>query len=224
VPRTPSPSLSSTFPEADLDSSYGCRKLCHGLSSAPSRPADLAATVSKRRIITARCGLPLAYLALTRVLSWLALPARSGVLRANAIAERFIGTLRHECLDHLMITRPRHLAAVLQVRSRHYNVHQPHRSLRQHTPTVRPLRRDRLGGLVYENVQVACRDRVLGTRTHIPTDPGPPSAAASAPFWPRRSSGTAASVAASPRKTAKHERQSGCGLVRRCPRESGGSR
>jgi transposase InsO family protein len=80
--------------------------------------------------------------------------------RANAIAERFIGTLRRECLDHLLITGPRHLAVVLREFVEHYNSHRPHRSLDQHPPTgrtpppsdatVRPLRRDRLGGLVHE--------------------------------------------------------------------------
>ena len=85
--------------------------------------------------------------------------------RANAIAERFIGTLRRECLDHLLITGPRHLAAVLREYVEHYNTHRPHRSLDQHPPegrtpplpgaTIRPLRRDRLGGLLHEYVQVA---------------------------------------------------------------------
>jgi putative transposase len=85
--------------------------------------------------------------------------------RANGIAERFIGTMRRECLDHLLITGPRHLAVVLHEFVEHYNTHRPHRSLRQQPPavrtpppspaTVRPLRRDRLGGLVHEYVQVA---------------------------------------------------------------------
>lgn len=85
--------------------------------------------------------------------------------RANAIAERFIGTLRRECLDHVLLIGPRHLAAVLQEYVEHYNTHRPHRSLHQHSPTgrtpppsgatVRLLRRDRLGGLVHEYLQVA---------------------------------------------------------------------
>jgi putative transposase len=84
---------------------------------------------------------------------------------ANAIAERWIGTLRRECLDRLLITRPRHLTAVLCEYVDHFNTHRPHRSLHQRPPAgrtpprsgaiVRPLRRDRLGGLVHEYVQVA---------------------------------------------------------------------
>jgi transposase InsO family protein len=85
--------------------------------------------------------------------------------RANAIAERFIGTLRRECLDHMLITGPRHLDVVLREFAQHYNAHRPHRSLHQRPPTgatpplsgatIRPLRRNRLGGLIHEYVQVA---------------------------------------------------------------------
>ena len=85
--------------------------------------------------------------------------------RANAIAERLIGTLRRECIDHLLIAGPRHLTLVLQEFIEHYSTHRPHRSLDQRPPAgptpplsaapIRPLRRDRLGGLVHEYVQVA---------------------------------------------------------------------
>ena len=54
--------------------------------------------------------------------------------RANAIAERLIGTLRRECLDHMLITGRRHLAVVLREFVEHYNTHRPHRSLDQHPP------------------------------------------------------------------------------------------
>jgi putative transposase len=84
--------------------------------------------------------------------------------RANAIAERFIGTLRRECLDHLLITGTRHLDVVLHEYLQHYNDHRPHRSLHQRPPAgdtpssdaaIHVLRRDRLGGLLHEYVQVA---------------------------------------------------------------------
>jgi putative transposase len=85
--------------------------------------------------------------------------------RANAIAERFIGTLRRECLDHLLITGPRHLDIVVREYVAHFNTHRPHRSLDQHPPAAsapprsgaatRVLRRDQLGGLIHEYVQVA---------------------------------------------------------------------
>ena len=52
--------------------------------------------------------------------------------RANAIAERFIGTLRRECLDHLLITGPRHLDVVLREYVQLFNAHQPHRSFNAH--------------------------------------------------------------------------------------------
>jgi len=56
--------------------------------------------------------------------------------RANAIVERFIGTLRRECLDHLLITGLRHLDIVLREFIQHFNTHRPHRSLDQRPPAA----------------------------------------------------------------------------------------
>ena len=64
--------------------------------------------------------------------------------RANAIAERFIGTLRRECLNHMLITGPRHLAVVLREFTEHYNTHRPHQSLISTRPQAalpRPAKR-----------------------------------------------------------------------------------
>ena len=44
--------------------------------------------------------------------------------RANAIAKRFIGSLRRECLDHLLITGPRHLDIVLREYVQHFVRHE----------------------------------------------------------------------------------------------------
>jgi putative transposase len=87
--------------------------------------------------------------------------------RARAHAERWVGTVRRECLDRLLIVGRRHLERVLSVYTLHYNEHRPHRSLAQRPPLApiaahgqqalgevflleRLRRRDRLGGLIHE--------------------------------------------------------------------------
>jgi putative transposase len=54
--------------------------------------------------------------------------------RANAYAERWIGTLRRECLDRLLIVNEGHLRRVIEQYVEHYNTHRPHRSLAQRPP------------------------------------------------------------------------------------------
>lgn len=58
--------------------------------------------------------------------------------RANAICERWIGTLRRECTDHLLIYSERHLRQVLTEYLAHYNQHRPHRALDRRPPQPPP--------------------------------------------------------------------------------------
>jgi putative transposase len=86
--------------------------------------------------------------------------------RANAYAERWVGTVRRELLDRMLIMGRRHLQAVLSGYVAHYNGHRPRRSLGQAPPLgtvaspapagiVGVARRDRLGGLIHEYAHVA---------------------------------------------------------------------
>jgi hypothetical protein len=63
-------------------------------------------------------------------------PCRSP--RANSFAERYVGTLRRECLDHLLIYGKRHLQRILAEYARHYNEHRPHQSQDQRPPLHEP--------------------------------------------------------------------------------------
>ena len=68
-------------------------------------------------------------------------PVRSP--RANSFAERYAGTLRRECLGHLLIYGERHLLQILGEYSRHYNEHRPHQSREQKTSAARAGPEDR---------------------------------------------------------------------------------
>ena len=78
--------------------------------------------------------------------------------KANASAERFVGTVRRECLDHLLIRGERHLRGVLREYLRHYNQERSRRSLALETPEPSAVRSrdgvvvrvDRLGGSIHE--------------------------------------------------------------------------
>jgi putative transposase len=88
--------------------------------------------------------------------------------RANAYAERWVGTVRRECLDRILIYNTRHLVAVLREYLAHYNRHRPHQGRGQRPPgrdtlpapvadlgVVRVRRRKVLHGLINEYEQAA---------------------------------------------------------------------
>lgn len=84
--------------------------------------------------------------------------------KANAIAERFVRTIRAECLDCLLILNRRHLEHVVRVYTEHYNRQRPHRALDLKPPDPANSglpasggiqRRDRLGGLIHEYYRAA---------------------------------------------------------------------
>jgi putative transposase len=81
---------------------------------------------------------------------------------ANAYAERWVGTVRAECLDWLLIVGRRHLEQVLRVYVEHDNRHRPHRALQLEAPD-RPARRTVVGEI--EPGQVRRRD-LLGGLLH----------------------------------------------------------
>src|SRR6266700_4616433 len=86
--------------------------------------------------------------------------------KANAYAERWVQTVRAECLDWTLLCGRRHLLRLLRGYVRHYNQQRPHRGLalaapeagERKSPHVDPReveRRDVLGGLIHEYHEVA---------------------------------------------------------------------
>jgi putative transposase len=92
-------------------------------------------------------------------------PARAP--KSNAQAERWVRSVRRECVDWLLILNRRHLERVLRTYLEHYDGHRPHRAPGQRPPVAgaRPAphggarlnihRRDHLGGLLHEYQRAA---------------------------------------------------------------------
>jgi len=96
---------------------------------------------------------------LTPALTALRSPPRAP--KANAYAERWVSTIRRECLDRMLIFHERQLIHVVTDYESHYNTHRPHRALAQRSPidsgeTQQPClagavrRTEVLGGLINE--------------------------------------------------------------------------
>jgi hypothetical protein len=120
--------------------------------------------------------------------------------KANAYAERWVSTVRRECLDRMLIFHERQLRHVLTEYEHHYNAHRPHRALEQRPPMelganrpfsyqwrgpayVGPRRSD-------QRIPSRCLTRAglrfLSPHTHRSLDQRPPAAATSEPVVPTR--------------------------------------
>jgi Integrase core domain len=88
-------------------------------------------------------------------------PIASGSPWQNCFAERLIGSIRRECLDHIVVVGEAHLRRILGAYATYYNVTRTHRSLDKDAPFSRPVQRDGsihsnavLGGLHHHYVQI----------------------------------------------------------------------
>ena len=79
----------------------------------------------------------------------------------NGYAERLIGSIRRECLDHVIVWGESHLRRILRSYARYYNDVRTHRSLNKDAPISRPIQRTGiissrpiLGGLHHHYVRV----------------------------------------------------------------------
>jgi transposase InsO family protein len=79
----------------------------------------------------------------------------------NGVAERLIGSIRRECVDHIIVLSEMHLRRVLKSYTDYYNSVRMHRSLNKDAPVSRPVQRTgvissraMLGGLHHHYARV----------------------------------------------------------------------
>ncbi len=87
-------------------------------------------------------------------------PISTGSPWQNSLAERLIGSIRRECIDHLMVCGAQHLRRALRSYARYYNETRTRRSLNKDAPLARPIQRTArivshavVGGLHHQYIQ-----------------------------------------------------------------------
>ena len=68
-------------------------------------------------------------------------PTASASPWQNGFAERLIGSIRRECVDHIIVLCEAHLRRILRSYARYYNEIRTHRSLDKDAPVTRPVQR-----------------------------------------------------------------------------------
>ena len=93
----------------------------------------------------------------------------------NGYAERLIGSIRRECLDHIVVTGEQHLRCILKYYMEYYNAVRTHLSLGKDAPICRDIQRAGrievrpvLGGLHHQYVRISF---AAGTPTFSPFSP-----------------------------------------------------
>ena len=97
-------------------------------------------------------------------------PIAPGSPWQNGYAERLIGTIRRECVDHLIVFGEAHLRRILREYAAYYNRLRTHRALSQDAPVHRAV--EPIGAMTClgaTSVGHGCCVAVLGLRNHMPT-------------------------------------------------------
>ena len=88
-------------------------------------------------------------------------PIAAGSPWQNSFAERLIGTIRRECVDHVIALGEQHLRRVLKSYASYYNTARTHRSLDKDAPVSRPVQRigrivshSLVGGLHHQYIRI----------------------------------------------------------------------
>ena len=117
----------------------------------------------------------------------------------NGFAERLIGSIRRECVDHFVVLGEAHLRRMLRAYARYYNDIRTHRSLDKDAPASRPVQRTGsisshaiLGGLHHHYVRV-CVPKTSSAFVQLTESPNVRAACWNCSasfwlFWPRHSS------------------------------------